>query len=203
VVRSPHFRWRHDTVSKGRALPWAPRLWRRLPASIATKVGRRSSIHPVMWRHYPPFYHQFPLEHWFTEWRGHWVRRESPRSSRSDSAASYGATDTLLTTAYRQRSFLPLQKMLPRGGTVAYPATPASHHSRRGRDRSARPLYDLDRATMSLISIGARRSQAGRTQFVVAQSYGNPADMGECRSSQQSKDTVIEDAAQGEGNAER
>ena len=118
----------------------------------------------------------------------------------------YGSLDALLTDSGTSALILALQKTVPAGGAVAYPAygcidltsaaVGAGVHVR---------LYDIDPTTLSpdLDSVRAviRR---GVDAIVVAHLYGYPADMiGVCRLAAEAGIPVIEDAAQGAGGSLR
>ncbi|HXI97309.1 MAG TPA: DegT/DnrJ/EryC1/StrS family aminotransferase [Gemmatimonadaceae bacterium] len=121
----------------------------------------------------------------------------------------YGATDALLTDSGTSALILALRKMLPRGGTVAYPAYACIDLTAAAVATGVRVrLYDLDPATMSpdLDSLRATIKR-GADAIVVAHLYGYPADMAGVRKlAAEQGMPVIEDAAQGAGgtlNGER
>jgi perosamine synthetase len=114
----------------------------------------------------------------------------------------YGCVDALLTDSGTSALILALRKLVPRGGTVAYPAyacidlttaaVGAGVHVR---------LYDVDPATLSpdLDSVRAVIKR-GVDAVVVAHLYGYPADVtGVRRLAAEAGIPVIEDAAQGAG----
>lgn len=130
------------------------------------------------------------------------LRRGSSRAVTGMLRRRYGAVDALLTDSGTSALVLALQKCLPRGGTVAYPAyacidltaaaLAAGVHVR---------LYDVDPATLSpdLDSVRAVMDR-GVDAIVVAHLYGYPADMIGVRDLAAEKGIpVIEDAAQGAG----
>ena len=114
----------------------------------------------------------------------------------------YGALDALLTDSGTSALILALRRILPRGGTVAYPAyacidltaaaVGAGVHVR---------LYDVDPATLSP-DLGSVRDviRRGVDAIVVAHLYGYPADViGVRMLADEQGVPVIEDAAQGAG----
>lgn len=116
----------------------------------------------------------------------------------------YGATDALLTDSGTSALILALRKMLPRGGTVAYPAYACIDLTAAAVATGVRVrLYDLDSATMSPDLDSVRAAvRRGVDAIVVAHLYGYPADMAGVRKLAAEKGVpVIEDAAQGAGGS--
>ena len=114
----------------------------------------------------------------------------------------YGCIDALLTDSGTSALILALRKIVPPGGTVAYPAYACIDltSAALGAEVDVR-LYDLDPATLSpnLDSVRAviRR---GVDAIVVAHLYGYPADViGVRKLAAEQGIPVIEDAAQGAG----
>jgi dTDP-4-amino-4,6-dideoxygalactose transaminase len=114
----------------------------------------------------------------------------------------YGAVDALLTDSGTSALVLALQKVLPAGGTVAYPAYACIDLTAAAVGAGAQVrLYDVDPATLSP-DLESLRSviRRGVDAIVVAHLYGYPADMIGVRSlAAQHGVPVIEDAAQGAG----
>lgn len=114
----------------------------------------------------------------------------------------YRATDALLTDSGTSALILALRKMLPRGGTVAYPAYACIDLTAAAVATGVRVrLYDLDPATMSPDLDSVRATiRRGVDAIVVAHLYGYPADMAGVRKlAAEQGIPVIEDAAQGAG----
>jgi len=163
-----------------------------------------------MWRRYPPVLSPVStraLVHGIGAAIG--LRRDSHAAVAAILRHRYGATDALLTDSGTSALILALQKMLPRGGTVAYPAYACIDITAAAVATGVRVrLYDLDPATMSpdLDSVRAALRR-GADAIVVAHLYGYPADMAGVRKlAAEQGIPVIEDAAQGAGgtlNGER
>jgi hypothetical protein len=137
------------------------------------------------------------------------VRRDSQAAVTAILRHRYGATDALLTDSGTSALILALRKMLPRGGTVAYPAYACIDLTAAAVATGVRVrLYDLDPATMSPDLDSVRATiRRGVDAIVVAHLYGYPADMAGVRwLAAEQGIPVIEDAAQGAGgtlNGER
>jgi perosamine synthetase len=163
-----------------------------------------------MWRRYPPVLSPVStraLVHGMGAAIG--LRRGSHSAVAAILRHRYGATDALLTDSGTSALILALQKMLPRGGTVAYPAYACIDITAAAVATGVRVrLYDLDPATMSpdLDSVRATLRR-GADAIVVAHLYGYPADItGVQKLAAEQGIPVIEDAAQGAGgtlNGER
>jgi perosamine synthetase len=129
------------------------------------------------------------------------------RASALDSVTSalrhrYGSLDALLTDSGTSALILALRKMVPPGGTVAYPAYACIDLTTAALGAGVRVrLYDVDPETLSpdLDSVRAAIKR-GVDAIVVAHLYGYPADMtGVAKLAQEQGIPVIEDAAQGAG----
>lgn len=116
----------------------------------------------------------------------------------------YGSVDALLTDSGTSALIVALRKILPPGGTVAYPAYGCIDLTTAALGAGVHVrLYDVDPATLSpdLDSVRAvvRR---GVDAIVVAHLYGYPADMiGVRELAAEQGIPVIEDAAQGAGGS--
>jgi dTDP-4-amino-4,6-dideoxygalactose transaminase len=111
----------------------------------------------------------------------------------------YGAVDALLTDSGTSALILALKRLLPKGGTVAYPAYACIDltSAALGAGVNVR-LYDLDPATLSpdLDSLRATIKR-GVDVIVLAHLYGYPADVrGAQALAAEAGIPVIEDAAQ-------
>jgi len=114
----------------------------------------------------------------------------------------YGAVDALLTDSGTSALILALRKILPPGGTVAFPAYACIDLTTAALGAGARVrLYDLDPATLSPDLDSVRDAiRRGVDAIVVAHLYGYPADMIGIRNiAAEHGIPVIEDAAQGAG----
>jgi dTDP-4-amino-4,6-dideoxygalactose transaminase len=114
----------------------------------------------------------------------------------------YGSVDALLTDSGTSALILALKKMLPAGGTVAYPAYACIDLTTAALGAEIRiRLYDVDPATLSPDLDSVRAAiRRGVDAIVVAHLYGYPADMIGVREIAASQGIpVIEDAAQGAG----
>ncbi|HJQ10485.1 MAG TPA: DegT/DnrJ/EryC1/StrS family aminotransferase [Gemmatimonadaceae bacterium] len=114
----------------------------------------------------------------------------------------YGAVDALLTDSGTSALILALRKLVPLGGTVAYPAYSCIDLTSAAVGAGVRVrLYDLDPVTLSPDLSSVRKAIArGVDAIVVAHLYGYPADVIGVRALAQSEGIpVIEDAAQGAG----
>ena len=114
----------------------------------------------------------------------------------------YGAADALLTDSGTSALILALRRVLPPGGTVAFPAYACIDLTTAavGAEAQVR-LYDVDPATLSP-DLESVRGVIGRgvDAIVVAHLYGYPADMIGVRSlAAEHGIPVIEDAAQAAG----
>jgi perosamine synthetase len=114
----------------------------------------------------------------------------------------YGAVDALLTDSGKSALILTLKKLLPKGGTIAYPAYSCIDLTTAALGAGVHVrLYDLDPSTLSpdLDSLRATIKR-GVDVIVLAHLYGYPADV---RSAQalaaEGGIPIIEDAAQGAG----
>ena len=120
--------------------------------------------------------------------------------------ARYGASAALLTDSGTSALVLALRKMLPRGGTVAYPAYACIDLTSAALASGVRVrLYDLDPETLSP-DLDSVRDAIGRgvDAIVVAHLYGYPADMpGIIELAEEAGIPVIEDAAQSAGGSFR
>jgi dTDP-4-amino-4,6-dideoxygalactose transaminase len=118
----------------------------------------------------------------------------------------YGAVDALLTDSGTSALILALRKLVPTGGTVAYPAYACIDLTTAALGAGVKVrLYDVDPATLSpdLDSVRAVIKR-GVDAIVVAHLYGYPADMFGVRGlAAEQGIPVIEDAAQGAGGTLR
>ncbi len=116
----------------------------------------------------------------------------------------YSAGDALLTDSGTSALILILRKILPPGGTVAYPAYACSDLTTAAIGAGARVrLYDVDPATLSpdLNSV-SRVLDRGVDAIVVVHLFGYPADViGVRQLAAERGIPVIEDAAQSAGGA--
>jgi hypothetical protein len=114
----------------------------------------------------------------------------------------YGSVDALLTDSGTSALILALRKMVPPGGTVAYPGYACIDLTTAALGAGVRVrLYDVDPATLSP-DLDSVRAVIGRgvDAIVVAHLYGYPADMiGVVKLAEEQGIPVIEDAAQGAG----
>jgi hypothetical protein len=114
----------------------------------------------------------------------------------------YGSVDALLTDSGTSALILALRKMVPPGGTVAYPGYACIDLTTAALGAGVRVrLYDVDPATLSP-DLDSVRAAIGRgvDAIVVAHLYGYPADMiGVVKLAEERGIPVIEDAAQGAG----
>lgn len=163
-----------------------------------------------MWRRYPPVLSPVSTRA-LVDGMGAAIglRRGSHAAVTAILRHRYGATDALLTDSGTSALILALRKLLPRGGTVAYPAYACIDLTAAAVATGVRVrLYDLDPATMSpdLDSVRATLRR-GVDAIVVAHLYGYPGDMvGVRKLAAEQGIPVIEDAAQGAGgtlNGER
>jgi hypothetical protein len=116
----------------------------------------------------------------------------------------YGAVDALLTDSGTSALILALRKILPPGGTVAFPAYACIDLTTAALGAGARVrLYDVDPATLSPDLESVRSAiRRGVDAIVVAHLYGYPADMVGMRNLAAGHGIpVIEDAAQGAGGS--
>ena len=114
----------------------------------------------------------------------------------------YGCLDALLTDSGTSALILALRRMVPPGGTVAYPAYACIDLTTAALGAGVRVrLYDVDPATLSPDLDSVRAAiRRGVDAVVVAHLYGYPADMiGVRRLAAEQGTPVIEDAAQGAG----
>jgi perosamine synthetase len=114
----------------------------------------------------------------------------------------YGSVDALLTDSGTSALILALRKILPPGGTVAYPAYACIDLTTAALGAGVRVrLYDVDPATLSPDLDSVRAAiRRGVDAIVVAHLYGYPADMiGVRKLAAERGIPVIEDAAQGAG----
>jgi perosamine synthetase len=163
-----------------------------------------------MWRRYPPVLSPVSTRA-LVDGMGAAIglRRASHAAVSAILRHRYGATDALLTDSGTSALILALRKMLPRGGTVAYPAYACIDLTAAAVATGVRVrLYDLDPATMSPDLDSVRAAiRRGADAIVVAHLYGYPADMAGVRKlAAEQGIPVIEDAAQGAGgtlNGER
>lgn len=114
----------------------------------------------------------------------------------------YGAVDALLTDSGTSALILALKRLLPKGGTVAYPAYACIDLTSAALGAGVRVrLYDLDPATLSpdLNSLRATIKR-GVDVIVLAHLYGYPADVLSAQAlAAEAGIPIIEDAAQGAG----
>ena len=163
-----------------------------------------------MWRRYPPVLSPVSTRA-LVDGMGAaiGIRRGSRAAVAAILRHRYGATDALLTDSGTSALILALRKMLPRGGTVAYPGYACIDLTAAAVATGVRVrLYDLDPATMSPDLDSVRAAvRRGVDAIVVAHLYGYPADMAGVRKLAAEQGVlVIEDAAQGAGgtlNGER
>jgi hypothetical protein len=114
----------------------------------------------------------------------------------------YGCLDALLTDTGTSALVLTLHRLVPTGGTVAYPAYACIDLTTAALGTGLRVrLYDVDPATLSPDLDSLRAAiRRGVDAVVVAHLYGYPADMtGVRRLAAEQGIPVIEDAAQGAG----
>jgi dTDP-4-amino-4,6-dideoxygalactose transaminase len=114
----------------------------------------------------------------------------------------YGCLDALLTDTGTSALILTLRRLVPTGGTVAYPAYACIDLTTAALGAGLRVrLYDVDPATLSPDLDSLRAAiRRGVDAVVVAHLYGYPADMtGVRRLAAEQGIPVIEDAAQGAG----
>jgi hypothetical protein len=114
----------------------------------------------------------------------------------------YGASDALLTDTGTSALVLALRKLLPPGGTVAFPAYACIDLTTAALGTGARVrLYDVDPATLSPDLESVRSvMKRGVDAIVVAHLYGYPADVIGVRNlAAENGIPVIEDAAQAAG----
>ena len=129
------------------------------------------------------------------------------RASAHDTVAAtlrrrYGAVDALLTDSGTSALILALRRILPPGGTVAYPAYACIDLTTAAQGAGIRVrLYDLDPATLSPDLDSVRGViRRGVDAIVVAHLFGYPADVsGVGGLAAEQGIPVIEDAAQGAG----
>jgi hypothetical protein len=163
-----------------------------------------------MWRRYPPVLSPVSTRA-LVDGMGAAIglRRSSHAAVAAILRHRYGATDALLTDSGTSALILALRKMLPRGGTVAYPGYACIDLTAAAVATGVRVrLYDLDPATMSPDLDSVRAAiRRGADAIVVAHLYGYPADIpGVRKLAAEQGIPVIEDAAQGAGgtlNGER
>lgn len=114
----------------------------------------------------------------------------------------YGALDALLTDSGTSALILALRRILPPGGTVAYPAYACTDLTTAAIGAGVHVrLYDVDPATLSP-DLGSVHGviKRGVDAIVVAHLYGYPADViGVRMLADEHGIPVIEDAAQGAG----
>jgi len=114
----------------------------------------------------------------------------------------YGAVDALLTDSGTSALILALKRLLPKGGTVAYPAYACIDLTTAALGAGVHVrLYDLDPVTLSpdLNSLRATIKR-GVDVVVLAHLYGYPADVLSAQTlASEAGIPVIEDAAQGAG----
>lgn len=118
----------------------------------------------------------------------------------------YNACDALLTDSGTSALILALREILPRGGTVAYPAYACIDLTTAAIGAGMRVrLYDIDPATLSPDLDSVRRViERGVDGIVVAHLYGYPADVvGVRQLAEENGIPVIEDAAQCAGGTLR
>jgi hypothetical protein len=114
----------------------------------------------------------------------------------------YQATDVLLTDSGTSALVIALQSLVPRGGTVAYPAYACIDLTAAAvRARVKVRLYDLDPRTLSPDMDSLRKTmERGVDAVLVAHLYGYPADVTAVNILAAERGIpVIEDAAQGAG----
>jgi hypothetical protein len=112
----------------------------------------------------------------------------------------YGSVDALLTDSGTSALILALRRVLPPGGTVAYPAYACIDLTTAALGANVHVrLYDIDPATLSPDLDSLRATiRRGVDAIVVAHLYGYPADMiGVRKLAAEQGIPVIEDAAQG------
>ncbi|MFL5630430.1 MAG: DegT/DnrJ/EryC1/StrS family aminotransferase [Gemmatimonadaceae bacterium] len=114
----------------------------------------------------------------------------------------YHANDALLTDSGTSALVIAIQMVLPRGGTIAYPAYACPDLVAAALRAGVKVrLYDLDPMTMGPDLSSLRETIArGVDAILVAHLYGYPADVGAVNEVAAERDIpVIEDAAQGAG----
>lgn len=161
----------------------------------------------MTWRRQPPVLSPVPYRA-LADGVGAAMRLRAPAYETVTSLlrSRYGAVDALLTDSGTSALILALRKLVPSGGTVAYPAYACIDLTTAALGAGVQVrLYDVDPATLSpdLDSVRAviRR---GVDAIVVAHLYGYPADMiGVRELAAEQGIPVIEDAAQGAGGALR
>jgi dTDP-4-amino-4,6-dideoxygalactose transaminase len=133
--------------------------------------------------------------------------------SRTDNQAStdelrrrYDASDALLTDSGTSALVIALRALLPRGGTIAYPAYACVDLTAAAlRAGVSVRLYDLDPMTLSPDLDSLRRTmKRGVDAILVAHLFGYPADVGAVKDLAEERGIpVIEDAAQAAGGTLR
>ena len=131
------------------------------------------------------------------------------RSSAHDDVTSvlrsrYRSADALLTDSGTSALVLALRRVVPPGGTVAYPAYTCIDLTTAALGAGVHVrLYDLDPATLSPDLVSVRAAiRRGVDAIVVAHLYGYPADIiGVRKLAAEQGIAVIEDAAQGAGGS--
>jgi dTDP-4-amino-4,6-dideoxygalactose transaminase len=181
------------------------------PADLAAAAGfnRDESwsiyrpIHPMIWRQLPPV-HSPVSSRALVDGLKAAIGSSANAHDVVTSALSrrYGCADALLTDSGTSALILALRKIVPAGGTVAYPAYACIDLTSAAVGAGVRVrLYDVDPATLSpdLESMRAAISR-GVDAIVVAHLYGYPADLiGVMQLAREKGIPVIEDAAQGAG----
>ena len=114
----------------------------------------------------------------------------------------YSAADALLTDSGTSALILALRKVLPPGGTVAFPGYACMDLTTAAQGAGVRVrLYDIDPSTLSPDLDSVRKAVTrGVDAILVAHLYGYPADiLGVQQVAAEHGIPVIEDAAQGAG----
>lgn len=157
----------------------------------------------MTWRQQPPVLSPLPIRA-LVDGMGAAVRRDT---GAFDTVAAilrwrYGAAEALLTDSGTSALILALRRILPPGGTVAFPAYACIDLTAAALGAEAQVrLYDVDPATLSPDLDSVRGViRRGVDAIVVAHLYGYPADMIGVRNlAAEHGVPVIEDAAQAAG----
>jgi hypothetical protein len=132
--------------------------------------------------------------------------RVSKQDVASELTRCYQATDALLTDSGTSALVIALRTLLPRGGTIAYPAYACIDITAAAlRANVSVRLYDLDPMTLSPDLDSLRKTmERGVDAVLVAHLFGYPADVGAVKALADERGIlVIEDAAQAAGGTLR
>ena len=161
----------------------------------------------MTWRHQPPVLSPVPFRALADGVAAAFGLRVSAHDDVTLALRSrYGSADALLTDSGTSALILALRKVVPRGGTVAYPAYACIDLTTAALGAGIHVrLYDIDPATLSPDLDSLRATiRRGVDAIVVAHLYGYPADMfGVRKLAADQGIPVIEDAAQGAGGTLR